>query len=113
MAQAYLLDLSTGQERQLTRHATSVRGFEVGPDGALLAYAAVVTEGDEARRRLDEDGVFLWDASVLPENRYRPNLRAMTVSHRTEESGFRQYFLARDEPSLIFDSRRSRPDPAR
>ena len=113
VAQAYLLDLASGQERQLTRHPTAVRGFEVGPDGTLLAYSAVTTEGDEARRRLDEDGVFLWDASVLPDNRYRRYLRALAVSFRTEGGGFRQYFLAGDEPRLFFDSRRSRPDPAR
>lgn len=107
-AQVYMVDIGTGVERQLTYHPTSVRNFVVGPQGRLLAYSAVAFPRDGAARRIEEDGVFLWDRSLFPD--YQPSFPAGAMLTRLGGwNGIRQYFLAGPHPRLIFDSRQSRP----
>lgn len=108
VAQVYVVDIDTGVERQLTHHPTSVRNFAVGPQGRLLAYSAVAFPRDKAARRIEEDGVFLWDRSLFPG--YQPSFPAGAMLARLGGwNGIRQYFLAGPHPRLIFDSRQSRP----
>lgn len=109
--QAYLFDLTSGREHQLTHHATSVRNFVVGQQGNLIAFSAVAYPKDETEDRLQKDGVFLWDPKMFPG--YRPTFPASVIlARRAGWNGIRQYFLAGKKPKLFFDSRRSRPSPA-
>ena len=108
IAQVYTIDIDTGVERQLTHHPTSVRNFVIGPQGNLLAYSAVAFPQDQAASRINEDGVFLWDASLFPD--YQPSFPAgVMLSRLGGWNGIRQYFLAGGQPRLILDSRQSRP----
>lgn len=108
VAQVYVVDIDTGVARQLTHHPTSVRNFAIGPQGDLLAYSAVAFPQDKVARRIDEDGVFLWDTSLFPD--YQPSFPAgVMLSRLGGWNGIRQYFLASANPRLIFDSRQSRP----
>ncbi len=108
VAQVYVIDIDTGVDRQLTHHPTSVRNFVIGPQGNLLAYSAVTFPQDNVARRIDEDGVFLWDTSLFPD--YQPSFPAgVMLSRLGGWNGIRQYFLASANPKLIFDSRQSRP----
>jgi dipeptidyl aminopeptidase/acylaminoacyl peptidase len=106
--QVYTVDVVNRQVRQLTNHPTSVRSFVLGPDGSLKAFSAVADDPRDAgrRKRLEEDGVFTWDAALFPSRRrYLTPMLALALA---QPGQIRQYFLAgRAEP--FFDSRQSRP----
>jgi len=108
VAQAYVVEIATGKERQLTKHPSSVRNFVLDAKGGLLAYSAVAYPQDETSRRVEEHGVFLWDSAMFPD--YRASFPAGSILARQGGwKGIRQYFLAGNSPKLIFDSRQSRP----
>lgn len=109
IAQAYLLDLATGAQTQLTRHASAIRNFTLGPDGTLLAFSAVVHPEDGTEQRMEDDGVFMWDREVFP-TPSNFTLISPALSRLSGWNAIRQYFLAdggRDR--LVFDTRQSRP----
>jgi dipeptidyl aminopeptidase/acylaminoacyl peptidase len=109
IAQAYRVDLATGEETQLTKHPSSVRSFTVGSDGELLAFSAVDFPEDGVAKRLDEDGVFLWEADVFPTG-YKHFSSEGALWRLEKMNGVRQYFLSADgREQLIYDSRQSRP----
>lgn len=109
IAQAYLLDLSTGTETQLTRHASAIRTFTVGPDGKLLAFSAVVHPEDGSAQRMEDDGVFMWDTEVFP-TQSKFTLISPVLSRLDGWNAIRQYFLVEGgRDRLIFDTRQSRP----
>lgn len=109
IAQAYLLDLSSGTETQLTHHASAIRTFTVGPDGKLLAFSAVVLPEDGSAKRIEEDGVFLWDTDVFP-TPSKFMLISPALSRLDGWNAIRQYFLVEGgQNRLIFDTRQSRP----
>jgi dipeptidyl aminopeptidase/acylaminoacyl peptidase len=109
VAQAYVLDVASGQERQLTHHPSAVRSFTVDGNGKLLAFSAVAYPEDLTVKRLEEDGVFLWDPTLFPSQSSFSS--ASTILMRMAGwNGIRQYFLADgDAPRLFFDSRQSLP----
>ena len=107
-AQVYSVDVVSRTVRRLTSHPTAVRSFVLGPDGSLKAFSAVADDPRHAERRdrLEEDGVFTWDATLFPSRRrYMTPMLAFALGQAPQ---IRQYFLAgRAEP--FFDSRQSRP----
>lgn len=109
IAQAFLIDLSTGRETQLTRNPTAIRTFTVGPDGKLLAFSAVVYPEDGSAQRMEEDGVFMWDTEVFP-TQSKFTLISPVLSRLDGWNAIRQYFLVEGGRNrLIFDTRQSRP----
>lgn len=109
IAQAYLLDLSSGAVTQLTHHASAVRTFTVGPGGKLLAFSAVVQPEDASAQRIEGDGVFLWDTQIFP-TPSKFMLVSPVLSRMGGWNAIRQYFLVeRGHERLLFDTRQSRP----
>lgn len=109
IAQAYLLDLATGKETQLTRHPSAIRTFTVGPDGKLLAFSAVLNPEDGSAQRIEDDGVFMWDTEVFP-TQSKFTLISPVLSRLDGWNAIRQYFLVEGSRNrLIFDTRQSRP----
>jgi dipeptidyl aminopeptidase/acylaminoacyl peptidase len=109
VAQAYRLDLATGEETQLTRHPTAVRTFTVDADGKLLAFSAIAFPDDAADQRLEEDGVFLWESDVFPVS-HKFFSASSALFRLSKMNAVRQFFLtANGREQLIFDSRQSRP----
>ncbi|KAF1717162.1 hypothetical protein CSC74_09275 [Pseudoxanthomonas yeongjuensis] len=109
LAQAYLLDLATGTETQLTRHPSAIRTFTVGPDGKLLAFSAVLNPEDGSAQRMEDDGVFMWDTDVFP-TPSKFTLISPVLSRMNGWNAIRQYFLVEGGRNrLIFDTRQSRP----
>lgn len=112
IAQAYALDLASGQSTALTRHPTAVRSFTTDADGTLIAYSAVAHPDDGAAARMEDDGVFLWDTQVFP-TLSKFGLTSPVISRLDGWHAVRQYFLANGgQPRQFFDSRRSRPAQA-
>ncbi len=102
LAQAYRLDLGSGEQTQLTRHSTSVRTFAVGPDGKLLAFSAVLQPDDGSAQRLEEDGVFMWDTEVFP-TQSKFTLISPVLSRLDNWNSVRQTFLLQGQTQrLIF-----------
>lgn len=109
VAQAYRLDLATGAETQLTKHPTAVRAFTVDSDGKLLAFSAIASTGEAVSRRLEEDGVFLWEPDVFSFGQTFFSASPALVRLKQMDA-VRQFFLtANGKQQLIFDSRQSRP----
>jgi dipeptidyl aminopeptidase/acylaminoacyl peptidase len=109
IAQAYLLDLATGNETQLTRHSSAIRTFTVGPGGKLLAFSAVLNPEDGSAQRMEDDGVFMWDTEVFP-TQSKFTLISPVLSRLSGWNAVRQYFLVEGGRNrLIFDTRQSRP----
>lgn len=106
--QVYTVDITSKRVQQLTNHPTPVRSFIVGPDGALRAFAAIaVHPATPARdKKLEEDGVFLWDADAFPTR--RKFMTGLTAMMADEPRYIRQYFLGA-QTTPFFDSRQSRP----
>lgn len=109
VAQVYELDLANGLEQQLTHHPSPVRSFTLDADGHLLAFSAATYPDDLTGRRLEQDGVFLWDQRLFPQqSAYFSS--APILSRMDGWNAIRQYFIADGEsPRLFFDSRQSRP----
>lgn len=109
VAQVYELDLANGHERQLTRHPSPVRSFALDSNGKLLAFSAATYPDDQTGRRLEEDGVFLWDQTLFPsQSAYFSS--APILLRMDGWNAVRQYFIAGSGfPRLFFDSRQSRP----
>jgi dipeptidyl aminopeptidase/acylaminoacyl peptidase len=109
VAQAYRLDLTTGEETQLTKHPTAVRTFTVDADGKLLAFSAIAAPDGAAAKRLEEDGVFLWEPDVFSFGHTFFSASPALVRLKQMDA-VRQFFLtANGQQQLIFDSRQSRP----
>lgn len=109
VTQAYRVDLATGEQTQLTRHPTSLRTFTVNAHGELIAFSAIVHPDDVAGKRIEEDGVFLWESDVFP-IAHKHFAAAPALWRLGKWDAVRQYFLVGDgREQLIFDSRQSRP----
>lgn len=109
VAQVYEIDLANGKEQQLTHHPSSVRSFTLDASGALLAFSAAAYPNDFTERQLEQDGVFLWDQSLFPQQ-FAYFSSAPILSRMDGWNAVRQYFIAGGRsPRLFFDSRQSRP----
>lgn len=109
--QVYSVNIENGKLRQWTRHPTAVRTFAFGPDGNLRAFSAVADPiGGGHKERLANDGVFMWDREVFPDQlAFSSAFSALS----TEPIYLRQFFLVGagegSQPKLLFDSRESQP----
>ncbi|WJI16111.1 hypothetical protein MWN52_02025 [Pseudoxanthomonas winnipegensis] len=109
IAQAYLFDIASGAERQLTHHADPLRAFTLDAGGELIAFSAAHIPDSAGTRRLEEDGVFLWDRDVFP-NQSSFSTIMPALMRLGGWNAVRQYFVIRDgAPHLVFDSRQSLP----
>jgi dipeptidyl aminopeptidase/acylaminoacyl peptidase len=106
--QVYSVHMDTGKVRALTNHPNEVKSFAIAADGSARIFSSVV-DADEHRARLkrvDEDGVFLWDSTLFAPSELFKARPALDPQPRWA----RQYFLQDSRRSTpIFDSRQSRP----
>ncbi len=86
-----------------------MRTFTVDADGKLLAFSAVASPDDAAAKRLEEDGVFLWESDVFSFG-HKFFSASPALVRLKQMDAVRQFFLtANGRDQLIFDSRQSRP----
>lgn len=110
--QVHAVDIETGEVETLTRHPTAVKDYSVDHDGGVKLYAAEVPDDVDSSRihRIRDDGVSPYDGEIFPEP--RPHNAAATVLRNTDLRNARQYFTPASrsdiEPTMVFDSRRSR-----